>query len=505
MLPQQTIELAIDLRTDRRIEAGTLLEMSEEEFSALRRQVMKNRVDREKGAVPPILVCGICRKPLYLSRFIREVGNRWFEHDGSSPECPWYAYNKLSPDQRRALIYRGQQEGERHRSIKNFVADFLEREVGASNVERELVTFGQVLKGEWKRPDVQFVWKGMRIVFEIQLSYTFLSEVIKRDEFYRREGIFIIWLFDALDLRKSTVRDEAFFNRRNLFVMDQVAMDESRRVGRLMLTGVFQEPTLSENGIEEQWRSRLVSLDDIRYPTTNFRPYFFDYEEAKRALELQREAAERRRIEDERQAIILEVERRRHIEQAAWQNMVSRYLNAAIAYYDSDYEESRRTAILHIAEEMYDCGLWHRGFECLSDESFFGWHRVLPVLLSMKLDRPVGYSKYHSAYQVLEAAVRQTYAGKTNAYAVPYLWASYIYKITLNQKQKQWRERLAQDIKRVVEAGEKRYLRQTCYDEAIGLLFPELEEKLCSPFATQMYIAHQSEGRDRTMREGSSA
>ncbi len=73
---------------------------------------MKNRVDREKGAVSPILVCGICRKPLYLSRFIREVGNRWFEHDGASPECPWYAYNKLSPDQRRALIYRGQQEGE---------------------------------------------------------------------------------------------------------------------------------------------------------------------------------------------------------------------------------------------------------------------------------------------------------------------------------------------------------------------------------------------------------
>lgn len=51
MLPQQTIQLAIDLRTDRRIEAETLLEMSEEEFSALRRQVMKNRVDREKGAV----------------------------------------------------------------------------------------------------------------------------------------------------------------------------------------------------------------------------------------------------------------------------------------------------------------------------------------------------------------------------------------------------------------------------------------------------------------------
>ncbi len=98
MQHQQTIELAIDLQTDRRIASGELLTMSEVEFSALRRTVMTNRVERERAGVAPMLVCGICRKPRYLSRFIRDEGNRWFEHDGASPDCPWYGRNRLSPD-----------------------------------------------------------------------------------------------------------------------------------------------------------------------------------------------------------------------------------------------------------------------------------------------------------------------------------------------------------------------------------------------------------------------
>lgn len=505
MQHQQTIELAIDLQTDRRIASGELLTMSEVEFSALRRTVMTNRVERERAGVAPMLVCGICRKPLYLSRFIRDEGNRWFEHDGASPDCPWYGRNRLSPDLRRALIYRGQQEGERHRTIKNFVADFLEKEVGAANVNRELVTHGQILKGEWKRPDVQCVWRNKRIVFEIQLSYTFLSDVIKRDEFYRKEGIYIIWLFDVLDLRRATVRDEAFFNRRNLFILDESGMDESRRSGRLTFNGTFQVPVLKENDITDEWQSRFVTLDDIQFPTPSYRPFFFDYDTARSDLEQQRAAAERRRIEQEQQALRHEILQRRQREQSDWELLVQRYLAAAIAHCDGDYAKTLRQPILDVVDQMYESSFWHRGFECLADEEFFGWHRALPVLLSMKLDRPVGYHKHHSAYQVLEAAVRQTSRAGSFAFAVPYLWASYIYKTTLNPKQQVWRDKLARDIKRSVTEGEFKFQRITRFDEAIGLLFPELEEKICSPFATQPYIEHRLQGRDRTTHDGGAA
>jgi hypothetical protein len=484
MYHQQTVELAIDTETERRIAATELLKLPEADFTALRRIAMANRVARQRGEAQSKFICAICRKPLYLSRYIREDGNRWFAHDGASPDCPWYEGNKLSPDMRRALIYRGHQEGAQHRKLKELVASWLEKEPGVTKINCELVTHGQILKGEWKRPDVQCVKDGRRIVFEIQLSYTFLSDVIKRDDFYRQERIFIIWLFSFLDLRRSTVRDEAFFNRRNVFVLDQTAIDESARNGRLTFNGTFQKPILVGNSIEDDWQNQLVTLDDVQFPTPSYRPYFFDYDAVRQALETKRAEDERKRIEAEReaqrQAEILW--RQQRLDE--WNGMVKRYLAATVAYCNSDYANHLRQPLVDIAEEMYESDHWHRGFECLKEEDFFGWHRVLPVLLSIKHNRPVGYHKYHSAYQVLEAGVRQTIQGRNRGFAVLYLWASYIYKPTLNQKQWQWRDTLAKHIKGSIEAGETTFRRVTYYDEAIGLLFPELEEKLCTPFAT---------------------
>lgn len=485
MFHQQTVELAIEVETDRRIPASELLALTEAEFTAIRRAAMAHRVARERTDVGARYICAICRKPLYFSRHIREEGNRWFAHDGASPNCPWYEGSKLSPEMCRALIYRGEQEGPQHRKLKDFVASWLQREPGVTAVSRELVTHGQVLKGEWKRPDVQCVSDGKRIVFEIQLSYTFLSDVIKRDDFYRQEGIFIIWLFNSLDLRRATVRDEAFFNRRNIFVLDQGAMDQSVLAERLTFNGTFQRPILVGKSIKEEWQSHFITLDDVQFPTPSFRPYFFDYDAAHFVLKTKLAETECKRLEEEQDEWRQAGLHSRKQELGDWNNLIRRYLAAAVDFCDNDYIARLRQPLLDIAGKMYESGFWHRGFECLRDEDFFGWHRVLPVLLSIKHNRPIGYHKYRSAYQVLEAGVRQTLRGKNRAFAVPYLWAAYIYKPTLNSKQRQWRDALAQEVKRSIESSETTFRRVNCYDEAIGLLFPELEGKICTPFATE--------------------
>lgn len=486
MNQQQTVELAIDLQADSRIAASDLLSLSEAEFSDIRRAAMENRVQRNRmPETQARFICAICRKPLYLSRYNHEDGNRWFAHDGASSDCPWYEGNRLSPKMRRALIYRGQQEGAQHYYLKNLLARWLETEPGVINVNCEMVTHGQVLKGEWKRPDVQCLWQGRRVVFEIQLSYTFLSEVIKRDNFYREEGIFIIWLFAALDLRRAVVLDEAFFNRRNLFVLDQSAIDESIRAGRLVFNGTFQAPVLVRQSIEDQWQTRFITLDDVQFPTPSYRPYFFDYDAARLALEQGRAEAERKRIVQEREAARQSELRRQQKEADEWHVLIQRYLAAAVAYCDGEYATGLDQPILDVADDMYDSSFWHRGFECLKDDAFYGWHRVLPVLLSIRYNRPVGYHKYHSAYQVLEAGVRQTVRGKNRGFAVMYLWASYIYKPTMNLKQRQWREALVVEMKRSIVAGDITFRRITYYDEAVGMLFPEMDEKLCTPFATE--------------------
>lgn len=481
---QQTVQLAIDTETGERIAANDLLALSEADFSAMRRLAMAQRIARRNGTTDARYLCAICKVPLWLSRYNHDEGNRWFTHDEPSNACPWYEGNKLSPDQRRALIYRGQQEGKEHRRLKEFIASWLEREPGVTNVDRELVTHGQVLKGEWKRPDVQCVKDGKRIVFEIQLSYTFLSEVIKRDDFYRQEGIFIIWVFGFFDLRRATVRDEAFFNRRNLFVLDATAIEETSKRGRLTFNGHFQNPVLNGDFIEDEWSTRPVTLDGVMFPSSSCRPFFFDYDAARRQIELDQTERARTAMEAKRKAHERSVQRWRDEQRVAFRLGVSRYVEAAIAYYDNDYADKLKEPLLEAALELEDNHHWHRGFEPLSDEQFYGWHRVLPVLLSMKHARPVGY-RVDSPYQVLEAAVRQSSQRNVYGFAVIYLWASDVYQIPLNEKQRQWRKTLAHKIKHSVDGGETTYRRITYYDEAIELLFPELESKLRSSFAVE--------------------
>lgn len=461
---RQTVKLAIDCETGEIFPAEALLTMSEVEFTALRRAAMAARVERRRGGSAMRFQCAICEQPLYLSRHIEGLQNRWFAHDGKSEQCPWYEGNHLTPDQVKALVYRGQQEGLPHREMKQFIATSLANDPLVSQISQEKTTFGQVLKGEWRRPDVKCLYRGMPLVFEIQLSYTFLSDVIARDEFYRREGVFIIWVFARFDRSRAAVTDEAFFNRRNLFVMDAEARVRTAERGVLTFSGYRQTPTFVGEQVLDVWEAGPVGLHEVTFPVEGRRPYFFDYDEER----MQREGA---RIEDWRRA-----------QQEAWSAGVEDYLVAALRYYEGDYADEDKAALLAIVDRLAENTAWHNGFEALRDTHFFGYHCVLPVLLSIRHGRSVGYSKQFSVYQVIEAGLRSGNRVGKHAFVILYLWSYKTYQPAVSEKHRKWLRDYAHKVKRSVDAGEETYRRYAGYDEAIGSLFPELEEDLGTPF-----------------------
>lgn len=481
---QQTVQTAIDSATGELYEATRLLKLPEADFTAMRREAMANRNARRKSGDSPRWTCLICGRPLFISRYIMEEGNRWFVHDGSAGDCPWSEGARLSPDMQRALIYRGQQEGAEHRRLKEFIASWLERDSSVSDVKRDQVTFGEVLKGEWKRPDVRCLRGAHRIVFEIQLSYTFLSEVIKRDEYYRNEKTFIVWVFRSIDLRRATVRDEAFFNKRNLFVLDDQAISDTVQANRLTFGCYFQRPTITSNGIEDVWERKSITLNDTAFPVPSYRPFFFDYDQAR----------------SQAQATLIEEERKRVAK--IWHEGLERYLTAAMAYYERDYAKAFEGSILDVASALYESPHWHRGFEVFKDPEFYGWHRVLPVLLSIRHNRAIGYHTTLTAFRVLEAGLRQTVRAGGHGFAVMYLWAYQAYKPTVTDSQRGWIRDAARKVEQSIEAGERTYQRHTVFDEAVCALFPELEEKLADPWATENHTpkGRQGSGRDSDAR-----
>lgn len=466
---QQTIKLAIDCKTGELLSSESLLRLDEAEFSKLRRESLKARVDRKRGGSVARFQCAICKQPVFLSRYTTGSGNRWFVHDGKSENCPWHEGNRPTPEQTKALIYLGQQEGAKHKELKRFLAQWLEADPLASDINLEQTTFSQVMGDEWRRPDVKCLYQGHPVVFEIQLSYTFLSDVIERDQFYKRDGIYIIWVFANFNLNRAVVTDEAFFNHRNLFVLDADAMRETAEHGVLTFSGYRQTPSVVDDSITDDWTSSYVPLNEIIFPQGTFRPYFFDYEAARGAL-----AAEI-------------AEARRSKEYAAWHREANEYLELALRYYDSDHSEDAKQAMLSKVDELYEWPQWHRGFEVLRDSAFYGCHGILSVLLSIKLGRPVSYNPTSSVYQVIEPALRAGHrTGRQGAFAILYLWAYKTYRPRVTNKNRKWLIQKAEAVKASLENGEDAWQRHTAYDEAIGLLFPELEEHLSKSFGRDL-------------------
>lgn len=464
--PQQTVKLAIDCETGELVPAEALLKLEETEFSVLRRSAMAARVERRRGGSAMPFQCALCKQPVFLSRYKNESTNRWFVHDGKSEHCPWYEGNRLTPDQTKALIYRGQQEGARHQEMKKFLARWLEMDPSVSNTCQEQTTFGAVVKGEWRRPDVKCQYQGKPLVFEIQLSYTFLSDVIARDEFYRREGIFIIWVFAVFDLNRAVVIDEAFFNRRNLFMLDTEAMNQTMERGILTFSGYRQTPQLVKDEIRDIWSSELIDLTGVTFPSDTLRPYFFDYDAERKVVKAR------------------QVEALQHRQLKIWARGVQDYIEAALRYYERDYADDMKVKLLGKVDALSQNKLWNSDLDVLRDEGFYGWHAVLPVLLSIKLNKPIGYNAKLSVYQVIEAGLRSSGrqgVGK-HAYAILYLWAYKECKPTVTDKNRQWLRDYACKVKASVEAGEDTYRRFAGYDKAISLLFPELKNYLVDAF-----------------------
>lgn len=316
------------------------------------------------------------------------------------------------------------------------------------------MTFGQVLKGEWKRPDVICEFEGRRVVFEIQLSYTFLSEVIKRDDFYRAEGIYIIWMFRAFALQRAVVTDEAFFNRRNVFVLDDEAMQRTETSGQISFTGFHQRPSLQDGKVIDTWESMPISLREVKFPSNGNRPYFFDYDE------------HRRRVDAELRA---------RVQEGDWRRRREAFINAAVAYHASDGEESARARMDEAIAGLEASTMWHRGFGPIRDHEFLRWHGILSVLLSLRHDRPIGY-QVTSTYQVLEAALRQSAAEGRHPYAVVYLRACKAFKPRMSDKHRRWIRDRSHAIKESIVAGETTYEPTERYDEVIAMLFPEMDK-----------------------------
>lgn len=191
----------------------------------------EERIAIEKGEVK--YLCGGCLKPVVLRGGRTEEGvTMYFRHKGDAPEeCPFEEGQSLSEQQIRALKYNGKQESLLHEKLKCFIASIIEKEGFEADIEKTL----KINSHQSRRPDVlaHNPITQQNIVFEIQMSTTFLNVVVGRMSDYSSINYSVIWVFNAFEPEVYTTKDTYQFQNNNVFVLDEDMMNLSSKNNKL--------------------------------------------------------------------------------------------------------------------------------------------------------------------------------------------------------------------------------------------------------------------------------
>lgn len=282
---KRTIDTVIDIEKDEEINADKF-------FSQPEAVIFKVRTELEKAIYlrRPMFVCKYCGQMVKISGRKTERGMpRFFSHLRDSDDCDY----KTTTDRTRREINREKfarcNEGERHKFLKAKIAKYLELTNGVTDVRIESTVKGNHPILRWRRPDVIANYRGQEVVFELQLSTTFVSVIAERDLFYRLNKQHIIWItnFDEqeeyVDLTNMMVKDIYYNNRMNIFIFDLDAQRKSEELGELVLKCNWLTPDgnwkYPNGNTSDKLRGEFIKLSDLTFDNL-YKPYYVDAEQA---------------------------------------------------------------------------------------------------------------------------------------------------------------------------------------------------------------------------------
>ncbi len=277
----RTIELVYDNLKHAQVTAESVLEGDESHKHQLRLEDEVVRLEDGRRRY----TCLYCLEPLSIRGSTDRVYH--FAHPKNpGAECPYRSGFTLSKDEWEALRYNGAKESEAHRQVKAWVAESLrvDRDVDSESVIEDSRMQSWRDRSKWRRPDVRGTWKGKTLVFEAQLSTTFVSTMAARRQFYLNEGALLFWIFRDFALSENEMRfserDVFYNNNWNIFSIDAHSVEASRQGAELKLWCRWQQPSVETGAIQYKWHKKLVGLSELTLDFERQRAFYFDFEAA---------------------------------------------------------------------------------------------------------------------------------------------------------------------------------------------------------------------------------
>lgn len=275
---KRTIIEVFNCDTETEESALALLTQKDELVFQLRRLV-EERIQAKN----PLYVCNTCGQVIAVrSHRVNDSHAFYFKHLHNSGDCPIKTDSSYTKDEVCRMKYNGAKESRAHFELKHYVADQLRKDKRFTDIQIEKVIKGSGWSREWKKPDISAVFNEQEVVFEIQLSTTFLDVIVSREVFYQERKTPIFWIFKDLnpESARATEKDVFFNNKSNALSIDNFSKELSKQENRLVFTGYFKKP------YEEKWSNIPVIIDDIKFDTLNHKPYFISFDESLKKIQI---------------------------------------------------------------------------------------------------------------------------------------------------------------------------------------------------------------------------
>ena len=284
------------------IDVNVFFQQSEMELTQWRSQI-RERYKRDKNK--PHFTCAWCQSPVTLARRtdhmeINSSATFFFKHipeleNNPNFQCPVKHIKQLSEQEKTALKYQIAKETQQHKLLKENIYKSLQVDEAFSDIHIEQVRKSIDLK-QWRRPDVSAQYQNQLIVFEGQLSTTFLNVIIDRKIFYQDNNACLLWIFNHFEptekAKKQSMQDIYYNNNANAFVVNDLTVAVSIKEKAFILECHYLKPEIEKNQIINKWHKELVKFQNLVCNDSTKQIYYFDYEasyhELKQKLGLQR-------------------------------------------------------------------------------------------------------------------------------------------------------------------------------------------------------------------------
>lgn len=284
----------IDTDQNMWIDVDVFFQQSEMELTQWRSQI---REQYKRDKTKPYFTCAWCQSPVILSRRtdhtqINSSATFFFKHipeleNNPNFQCPVKHIKQLSVDEKTALKYQIAKETQQHKLLKENIYKSLQADEAFSDIHIEQVRKSIDLK-QWRRPDVSSLYKNQLVVFEGQLSTTFLNVIIDRKIFYQDNNACLLWIFNHFEptekAKKQSMQDIYYNNNANAFVVNDSTVAQSIKTKAFVLECHYLKPEIQNNQIINKWNNEFVEFQNLVHNESTKQIYFFDYEAEYRKL-----------------------------------------------------------------------------------------------------------------------------------------------------------------------------------------------------------------------------